>query len=322
MKTWELRGVTIDQKTPLPIQGESRCRRFGDPDAGFVRLLAEVAGSELERREREAARRFARVRRIRDVIRLGRLTVVVQPIVDLRSLTAVGYEALGRIRGAPSRGPSWWLDEANAVGLRTRLELTAAKAALATMENLAPRMALWLNASPETVAAQGFVDLVAAGSPARTVVELTEHAVVEDYARLRANVARLRTIGVRLAIDDMGAGAATFRHVLLLRPDVIKLDRALTAGIEADPQRRALVRAMVAFTGDVGAQLTAEGIETAAQLRVLRDSGVRFGQGHLLGRPSPVRPGAGLPWHVGVPAVASRVHAEGPAPVDRPPHSS
>jgi EAL domain-containing protein (putative c-di-GMP-specific phosphodiesterase class I) len=288
VKTWELRGVTVDV-TGAPVGSFARESRGTEgsapPDAEFVRLLAEVAGSELERADRDTARRRARIRRIRDVIGRGRLTVVLQPIREVRSLSTVGFEALGRIRGLPCQGPSWWLQEAQAVGLRTELELAATRTAVATLDVIRPPAELWLNASPGTILSGSFARAIAAGDPSRTVVELTEQAVVDDYDRLRDAVARLRALGARLAVDDVGAGASTFRHILDLAPDVIKLDMSLIRRIEADAVRRALVVAMVEFARDVGAQLTAEGVESEAQLRTLRRLGVRFGQGFHLGRP-------------------------------------
>jgi EAL domain-containing protein (putative c-di-GMP-specific phosphodiesterase class I) len=91
--------------------------------------------------------------------------------------------------------------------------------------------------------------------------------------------------GVGLAIDDTCSGFASLRHVLYLRPDTIKLDISLTREIEKDTARRSLVEAIVGFAPSVGAVVLAEGIESEQQLDVLRDAGVRLGQGYHLGRP-------------------------------------
>jgi EAL domain-containing protein (putative c-di-GMP-specific phosphodiesterase class I) len=93
---------------------------------------------------------------------------------------------------------------------------------------------------------------------------------------------------MRLAIDDTGAGFASLRHILNLEPDIIKLDISLTRGVDVDRARRALAAALIAFAANTGASIVAEGVETASELSVLRDLGVGFGQGYLLGRPGPL----------------------------------
>jgi EAL domain-containing protein (putative c-di-GMP-specific phosphodiesterase class I) len=98
---------------------------------------------------------------------------------------------------------------------------------------------------------------------------------------------RLRAAGVLLSVDDAGAGYASLRHVLRLRPDVVKLDIGLVSGLDADPAKKALVAAMAAFAVDTGTGLVAEGVETPGERDALLERGVRLGQGHLLGRPAP-----------------------------------
>ena len=93
-------------------------------------------------------------------------------------------------------------------------------------------------------------------------------------------------LGVRLAIDDTGAGFASLAHILKLAPDLIKLDRELTSGIDRDPVRCAPGAALVSFASRIGAEIIAEGIETASELEVLRGLGIRYGQGFLLCRPT------------------------------------
>jgi EAL domain-containing protein (putative c-di-GMP-specific phosphodiesterase class I) len=126
-------------------------------------------------------------------------------------------------------------------------------------------------------------------------MELTEHLKVDDYPRLHCALDAIRERGTRLAIDDAGAGFAGLSHILKLGPDLIKLDRDITTGINHDPIRRALAGALVTFAADTGAELIAEGIETAAELDTVRNLGVRYGQGYHLGRPAAV---ASLPTSV------------------------
>ena len=122
--------------------------------------------------------------------------------------------------------------------------------------------------------------------PGEVVCEITEHEAIADYPAFRAMVARLPS--VRLAIDDVGAGFASFRHILELRPAFVKLDRSLVAGIDGDPVRRELIGSIGAFVQSAGGRLIAEGVETDAELVTLRELDVPIGQGYLLGRPAPV----------------------------------
>jgi EAL domain-containing protein (putative c-di-GMP-specific phosphodiesterase class I) len=99
-------------------------------------------------------------------------------------------------------------------------------------------------------------------------------------------LAPLRAEGVRLSIDDAGAGFASLRHILNLNPDIVKLDIGLTKGIDIDPARRALAAALVYFAKDTQSQIIAEGVETESELAVLKFLGIPMGQGYLLGRPA------------------------------------
>jgi EAL domain-containing protein (putative c-di-GMP-specific phosphodiesterase class I) len=132
------------------------------------------------------------------------------------------------------------------------------------------------------------VELIASHDPTRVILELTEHDVVDRYEPLVDTLWGLRRSGVRLSVDDAGAGFASLRHIMKLAPDFIKLDRELVSGIDLDPVRRALTRALLDFAGDTGAQVIAEGVETADELTVIRDFGVPLAQGYHLARPAPI----------------------------------
>jgi EAL domain-containing protein (putative c-di-GMP-specific phosphodiesterase class I) len=123
-------------------------------------------------------------------------------------------------------------------------------------------------------------------------VEITEQAQVEDYDELNVALGHLREVGVRIAVDDAGAGYASLRHILRLEPDVIKLDKSLVRNVHRDRPRRALATALISFAAEIGATIVAEGIESAEELDALRDLGVTFGQGYHLARPHrpPVAP--------------------------------
>jgi EAL domain-containing protein (putative c-di-GMP-specific phosphodiesterase class I) len=118
------------------------------------------------------------------------------------------------------------------------------------------------------------------------VVEITEHTVVNSYAVLHHELTPLRERGLRIAVDDAGAGYASLRHVLELRPDFIKVDRWLIHGIARDHARRVAVSAFLSLALDLGASVVAEGVERPEDLEVAHQLGLHAAQGYLLGRPT------------------------------------
>jgi EAL domain-containing protein (putative c-di-GMP-specific phosphodiesterase class I) len=155
---------------------------------------------------------------------------------------------------------------------------------------LEPGTFLTVNVSPETILLPGLADLISREVAPRLILELTEHIPVEDYSPILQALAPLRDIGVRLAVDDTGAGYASFRHILSLDPDVIKLDISLVRDIERDPVRRALVAALVPFARETGFRVIAEGVESDHELAALCALGVRWAQGFHLATPSALIP--------------------------------
>lgn len=244
-----------------------------------------------------------RSRRIDAVVRGRGMEVVYQPIFDLTDGRPVGAEATTRFRFSPHRPPEVWFAEATSVGRGVELELMAARLAVQGSRRLAPGIFLGINASPATCCSQMLRELLEPVTTRTLVLEVTEHAPVSDYERLRAALVPIRCLGVGLAIDDTGSGFASLRHILQLRPDSIKLDISLTTGIERDPARRSLVEAIVAFAPTIGAKVHAEGIESAEQLDALREAGVDLGQGFFLGRPASIPPSGTWPTWRGVAAV-------------------
>jgi len=235
------------------------------------------------------------------------LSAVLQPIVDLTSGRVVGVESLARF--ADERPPDAHFAEATTASSKLALELAAVGAGLARFGEVPPDAYLTLNVSPET-AISSELALILAGAPAgRVVLELTEHAPIGDYATLERGLSALRARGFRVAVDDAGAGFASMRHVLALRPDVIKLDISIVRGIDGDSQRREFVRALVSFSHATSCTLVAEGIETQEELAAIRGLGVGCGQGFWLGRPQ--RAVAG-PWQLKLPPLHGSAHRARP----------
>ena len=249
-----------------------------------VRELAQ----HLQQRGATEHAQHALVARLRDTIDSGSVTAVYQPIVELESRRTVGYEALARIVASPVQGPDAWLADAASVGLGLELERVALGAAFAGLPYLPPDCFLAVNLSPAAVLNERVRELLGTAEPSRTVVEITEHRSIDDYGLVSRALVGLRARGLRLAVDDAGAGYASLRHLLEIRPDVIKLDASLTRGIDVEPGRRALAEALIAFARATGVALVAEGIETAAEEAELERLGVVLGQGYHLGRPGPL----------------------------------
>lgn len=183
-----------------------------------------------------------------------------------------------------------WFAEAERVGLGVELELLAVRTAIAALPLIPPSMFLAVNISPAVLvdSRHRLLELVDPGLLDRLVLELTEHVPVENYSALVSAFELFGKQGTRLALDDTGAGYAGFRHLLGLQPDVVKLDLSLTRGIDRDPARRALARALVHFSRDIDAALIAEGVETAHELATLAELDVPWVQGYHLARPQPL----------------------------------
>ena len=224
--------------------------------------------------------------RIASVIDAGELDVELQPILDLRDGSRVGFEVLARFYTPPQRAPDVWFHTAAAVGLGEELELLAVRSALALFDELPDGTRLAINVSPAVAMSDALFDLVAPFAESVTL-EITEHALVHDYDELRVALERLRRCGVRVAIDDVGAGFSTLSHILSLCPDIVKLDVSLVRNIDTDPWRRALAGSFVTFAREIDATIVAEGVETVAEFELLRELGVTYGQGFYLGPPQP-----------------------------------
>lgn len=253
-------------------------------DDAVLKVLARAAAAivEPELCERE---RLVQIRgRVERVLAAGGPRVLLQPVVALGSGVRVGAEALSRFPADwEGRTPDVCFAEAHDAGLGTSLEIAALRRAAAELPHV--RGYLAMNVSPATILDPECGRLLAELPADRIVLELSEHDPVDDYPRLLAALAPLRAAGIQLAIDDVGAGYSSLRHIVMTAPDIIKLDRGIVAGVAGDRVLAALVRALVTFAAGGGARVVAEGIETAEDAAELADLGVGFGQGWHFGRP-------------------------------------
>jgi EAL domain-containing protein (putative c-di-GMP-specific phosphodiesterase class I) len=202
-----------------------------------------------------------------------------------RHRCARGCEALSRFPREWAKAPDVCFAEAHSVGLGHRLELLALERAAEHLAVVQGYVAM--NVSPATLLRPECTALLERLPLDRVLLELSEHDQVEDYAALAAVLGPLRTAGLRLAVDDVGAGFSSLRHIVRTSPDVLKLDRSIVDGLAADPVLRTLVRALVEFAHGCGATVVAEGVETAADAAALLALEVDLGQGWHFGRPGP-----------------------------------
>ena len=256
-------------------------------DLATMEAFAQVAGELIEDaldREGESRRT---AERISFVLATRGLDIVYQPAVRLDSPGVAFVEALARFPGEPYEPPNRWFAAAARVGLTVELEMLAVERALEGLAKLPAKTPVSINISPETVLSAEFARAIAPAPLERVILEITEHDAVSSYAELIGALQPLRARGLRLAVDDTGAGLSAFRHILLIRPEMVKLDMNLGRGIDSDPARRALACALIAFAREIGSEVVAEGVETPGELRRLRELGVTLAQGHLIARPGP-----------------------------------
>ncbi len=268
-----------------------------EPDATLserdLSLAAVFAGLALQaiERGRAADASFSEIRkRVTHVLKLDKVYAVFQPVYALADRRVAGFECLSRFDAEPQQGPDFWFAEAASVGLGADLELGVIRRARPAVDRLPKATPVSFNVSPQLLL-DGRLnrELAHGGNSARLaerlILEITEHETVQEHERLVTALEPLRAMGVRVAIDDAGAGYSSFRHIVRLGPDVIKLDLRLTRDIDHDPARRALASALIRYARETHAEIIAEGVETQAELDTLRELGIAKAQGYFFGRP-------------------------------------
>ena len=247
--------------------------------------LAGIATDLLRRPLEHATGDTTERLRLQQIVREGSFRPVFQPIVDLTDGCDVGYEVLTRF--ADGADPGARFQEAAALGVGLDLELATLRMALEHAERVSADRFVAFNVSASLLLDDGDVRELFDRFERPAVVELSEHEAIADYDAVRAALHDLND-DVRVSVDDAGSGFASLRHILLLRPDFVKLDRSWVHGVHDDPARQALIAGVAYFVKAIGAALLAEGVEEADDRDVLVDLGVQFGQGWLFGRPQPI----------------------------------
>lgn len=272
--------LSIGSATSEPGTTTGRQARILAAVVDYASVL-EAIGEELAARFGSIAENRVRLQRILDE---REFHAVFQPIVELGSRRTVGYEALTRF--ADGTAPDVRFAEAADLEMGASFELATMATAVADSRRLPAGAFLTLNVAPSTIVAHADEVRKLVHKARRDVVlEVTEHAPIADYPALLDAVAGMGD-QVILAVDDAGAGYASLRHILELRPAFAKLDISLVRGIDSDPMRQALAAGLDYYGLRTGCRLIAEGIETQAEADTLIALGIEFGQGYLLGRPA------------------------------------
>jgi EAL domain-containing protein (putative c-di-GMP-specific phosphodiesterase class I) len=257
-------------------------KQLNKRDKALMEVLARAASLIIEPGVREQALRAEIEARLRPVIDGGGPVVLLQPIVDLATRRRVGSEALSRFPSEWQLPPDRCFADAGWIGERERLEVLALRGAERHLDRVRGYIAM--NVSPATLFTPDCVGFLERMPLDRVVLELSEHEPIEDYDALKAVLAPLRARGMRLAIDDVGAGFSSLRHIVITAPDIIKLDRSIVTGLGADAVLAVVVKSLVDLARVTGAQVVAEGVETEADATALAELGADLGQGWHFGR--------------------------------------
>lgn len=251
----------------------------------FMSVIGDLIGTAVQR-EQLHDRRLEKAREhLLDILHSGALQMVWQPVNDSVNRRITAVEALARFRTEPYRPPNEWFDEARAINMGTKLERNAFIKGVEILADLPDHLSVGFNVCGTTVLDGKFREFLMEQDLRRLVIEITEHDIINDYQALAEALEPFRRRGLKLAVDDFGAGYASFRHILNLEPDIIKLDMSLVRDIDRNAKAQAIVRALVAFATDNACQLLAEGVETEAELATLNSLGITLIQGYKLHKP-------------------------------------
>lgn len=256
-----------------------------DRDIAFMSVVADLIGAILERESAFRTQRSEMRQLLDDVVETGAMYAVWQPIVDTATGDLTSVEALTRFDTEPYRPPNEWFEQAIELGEAVKLERNALARGMAILPKLPARTRISCNLSGQAVLDPSIQEFLLERQLDRVTVEITEHDTITDYQRLIRAIKPLRDRGMKLAIDDFGAGYASFRHIVGLDPDIIKIDMSLVRGIDRSKTARSIVRALCRFARSDDRALVAEGVETEAEMDTLQRLGVSLMQGYLLHKP-------------------------------------
>lgn len=214
------------------------------------------------------------------------LRVKIQPILQLKDLKPVGQEFLIRGPAGPLQSPEVLFALGRDHNLLTAIDLRALRTSLEVAKELDPRFRIHLNLFPSTLLEIGesqLIKMLDIGKP--ICLELSEQQFIGWAGTLLDRIVALKKAGIQIAIDDVGGGFGALDSVILLEPDVLKIDKRIIDNISHDDRKVRLLQRMVRLAHVVNAQVIAEGVETKEDLAILKDLGIEFAQGFLWSRP-------------------------------------
>ncbi|MBI2287133.1 MAG: GGDEF domain-containing protein [Nitrosomonadales bacterium] len=235
---------------------------------------------------------------LQDILNQRNLSALFQPIMSISDGTFLGFEGL--IRGpadSPLHSPVNLFAAAKQQGLSLEIEMLCRQIVLESFaaQNLPGH--LFLNVSPDALTHPSFKNgqtlayLENLGiDPQRVIIEITENQPTFDFEGMRNALLHYRNMGFKIAMDDLGEGFSSLRLWSELRPEFVKIDMHFVQGVNADPLKQQFIRSIQSIALSSGTQVIAEGIETDAEFRVIRDIGIACGQGYFIARPAPVPP--------------------------------
>lgn len=245
-----------------------------------TKLLKDISTSQIyaDKLEREIAY----------IISQKKAYAVAQPIVDITQNNRYrGFETLCRVKDM-DWSPDKLFADAEEVGLSFELNALMIREAAELLKQTSPDQYLAVNITPDFLASEVFLSTLQKIDLTRLVFEITEHAAIAEYDDILENLRTVRKLGARIAIDDVGAGHSSLRHILKIHPDIIKLDRSLIENIDRDEEKQSLLEALLTFARRMGYSVVAEGVETPEELATLKAHGVTLIQGYLFARPAPL----------------------------------
>lgn len=276
-------------------------------DLAVLRAFASQVVERIEHGLEIESELAATEARVEDMLDGSAITIFHQPIYALGSNEPVGVECLARFPNTTKRGPADWFDDAEKVGKGVELELAAVRAALETLDHVPDGKFATINVSPQTIVSGELEPLLEGVNRDKLVIEVTDCQQVQIYAAMIEKMPQLKQLA-RIAMDYVGTGYSSLRHVAEFRPDFLKMDMTLTCDVDSDPARRALIGAMVELAREIGCEVIAEGVESAEERDAMAALGVSYGQGYFFARPLPV--------------VAAQQHLLGQAEMDEEPDIS
>jgi len=271
---------------------------FYNPGLGEHRQI--LAAFERARSDADLTGAIARRDRCRvcqDLVLAEDISILYEPIVNLTTREVLGHEAL--VRGpwkSKLQAPNRLFRLAEEAGLVFELDCLCRRTALRGARGLEPGRLLFLNCLPTSIHDPAFQGEVLKQSleelrlrPEDLVFEISEQESIDNFTIFREARDHYKALGFKIALDDTGVAYGSLEAVMELAPDFIKVDLSLVRGIDTDPPRQELLRALHAVAGKLGGQIIAEGVETSEEFETLRDLGIPYGQGYLFGRAAPLR---------------------------------